>query len=1381
MNNAAITVETGSESMNGALWEMPYPGLETALVLAGPKPSPRSAPRTLEELVEQYQDEDPGVFSVGGTFGVDSTAFRLELSDVYVSVVDVTNSLGENEGKVVVVQGMAHFRLAKFFSASAALICEYDPDALGDPLELFDKEMDDDEKAEAVRARNAFATLSGDTVTHYELIGDAKGTNGLYFLFDANGDLSEKQTVFTATGLMDLSWLEKIGVNCGLKIGVIGAYNSFEDSWEVGLGAKFTVPSGKEWMALGRLGFKGGQLNTIAVEVRGDIPIGPVVFTQIKIGVTGIAESVQTFSPGLGVAFGPEINFGSLVSPVAKVLGLKVGSFRVAEVGVAGDVSSDFKDVNLSVEGKLLGLLEIKGGWKRESGNYNEISLSVGTKSSSTFNFQIAGSVGWSSEQLTVKGSLDGSFKWDFTALGITWVGINVGGGISVVYNESSSRRTLSVAVNGRAQVKVAFVKVGVNVGKSWFFDLGSRRAYNCINSELSAVERPSPAGERVPLARGEGGGGGAAGIEGAVIGSYSWTATEFAAGGKMYVTVAAQYSLSDVEWVLYSEDGTSHSSLTPSDVVSVKQVSYSQLELAVDKPAEGAWTLDVYGSQKWNGEVLIYAEAGDPVDTEVRIVSVDRHSVTVEYQAYATGEESLVGLFMERADKADGDYEGTLLDYLEATGDGEFRQATIELPRDVQGGEYRFYLMAQSTNSSEITYSAKTEAVEVVRRTAALCVRDFQVELDASAPASASVLCTVANQGSVAAGDFLVEVVLGDSEINLDRGVVVASTRISLAAGASTELRLAAAIPQEWLGRLGVLSVRLDREKAVDEGLFENDNDAVKTLSFLGPDAAGGKHIEWDAVEGASSYRLEYATEGDWDDAVALSGIAENRVDLALAAGGYEFRVTAFDADGAAIAGASQEWDDDVRFAEEFSLDFDAATKSASTESFALQDGFYDWAGLDLGAFTGSLTLNQVDGVKEGRDAKLLTVNVTNGKVKANAKANDMLLANGLYYFTATRKSMKNQTDAALSFSLAGDLFPNLEAERGVVSLPDSVDAEGRYAETLEGWVGAFAGDDRWEFLVEDAGELRLAVNSPAELSGTIVVELYVQKDNNGQYAKAKSFTVNPKLKSEVLLDDFLVANNFYLQVRAQDNGKGRHNSDYSLALDFEAFDDDPLEDGEWLLSAEDDIRVEGWVGHRNPSDAYLLEVDGGQAGQYRFQLAGDAREATLKITSITGKVLKSAKVDKQGVAVISGLSLYSGEYLVSVDAAKSGKTNKNTDYVLEVTREKSFATVSAEAPAAVEDAARNEKLLFEVEVQEGGSYDVGDLLAAGLKVSFHEAKTNGTLGNLKLKSGQVNLTADDLCYMQVYNSKAAWGDASIGLDAENRKFLYNPLGLGQ
>ncbi|MBO7375619.1 MAG: hypothetical protein J6V01_00845, partial [Clostridia bacterium] len=779
-------------------------GTDAMIFTIGSEEAADSSPVTIDQVLKEYSRKNPGVFSVGGTFGIDTTAFGLEVSDVFVSVTGLKDKSGQSSGKLLVVQGMTYFHIAKLFKASAAVIGEYDTYVLSDPLELFNKDMDDDEKREAVRYRNTFGNLVGDTIMKYDLVDDGSKYNGLYFLFDGSDRLTEKQYVFTATGLMDLSWLEKIGVNCALKLGVIGAYNSFEKSWEVGLGVKVTIPIGKDWMVVGRVGFKSGQINTIAFEVRGEIPIGPVVFTQIKMGVSGMADSVQSYSPGLGVAFGPEVNFKALVSPVAKVLGLKVGSFRVAEVGVSGEVSSDFKDVNLTVEGKLFGLVEIKGGWKRKNGNYNEISLSVGTKNSSTFNFLISGSVGWSNDQLTINGSLNGSFKWDFTALGVNWVGVNVAGGLNVVYNQINTRKTLSITAFGRAKVKVAFVKVGVNVGKSWFVDLSGSRTYSCENARLSTAGQSASNGETEEAA----GDGGAE-----KIASYTWRSTEFAASGRMYVTLAVQNSLTDLTWVMYGADGSVHTSDDPG-AVTVKQLSYSQFELTVDNPAEGDWTLEAYGSGTRNGEICIFAEAGDPIETGLRIVSSDREFVTVEYLAHATGENTLVALYMQRADRPDDEYEGTILRYLTATDENEYRRVDVALPEDIQGGEYKLYLMAQSTNCAEIAYSAKTEALEIVRRAADLCVTDYRVEFSAADPQKATVLFTVSNPGSMDADDFLVEILLGDSKLNTDDDEVVAWTRISLAAGASRQLELEAEIPPEYLGKLAVMSIRLDSEQ---------------------------------------------------------------------------------------------------------------------------------------------------------------------------------------------------------------------------------------------------------------------------------------------------------------------------------------------------------------------------------------------------------------------------------------------------------------------------------------------------------------------------------------------------------------------------------------
>ena len=222
-----------------------------------------------------------------------------------------------------------------------------------------------------------------------------------------------------------------------------------------------------------------------------------------------------------------------------------------------------------------------------------------------------------------------------------------------------------------------------------------------------------------------------------------------------------------------------------------MKQVSFSQLELTVDNAAQGDWTLDVYGSRNRNGEVLMYAEAGDPVETDVRIVSVNNKTITVEYQAHATGEHYLAALYMQRADQPADEYEGMILDYLDATGEDEYREVTIDLPEDVQGGKYKFYVMAQSTNCAEVAYSDKTEEVEIAVRTASLKVTDYRVEFQAADLQTANVFCTVANLGTVDAGDFTVEVLLGDSEINTDDDLIVATTTISLAAGERQQLQI--------------------------------------------------------------------------------------------------------------------------------------------------------------------------------------------------------------------------------------------------------------------------------------------------------------------------------------------------------------------------------------------------------------------------------------------------------------------------------------------------------------------------------------------------------------------------------------------------------------
>ena len=757
-----------------------------------------------------------------------------------------------------------------------------------------------------------------------------------------------------------------------------------------------------------------------------------------------------------------------------------------------------------------------------------------------------------------------------------------------------------------------------------------------------------------------------------------------------------------------------------------------------------------------------------------MRIVSLDKKSVTVEYQAHATGDHYLAALYMERADQPADQYEGRILDYLSATEGDEYRKATFDLPEDIQGGMYRFYVMAQSTNCAEVAYSAKTEAVNIQIRTASLKVTDYHVEFQAADLRTANVFCTVANLGTEDSGEFSVDVVLSESEILNDRDPVIASEKISLAAGESRELQLSAGIPQDFIGRLAALSVRLDRENAVDEGIFEEDNTVSKTIAPAVVTIGSGKALSWDAVEGASTYDLEYAVEEDRNDSAVLRGITGTAIELDLAAGHYSFRVTPYDADGRAIEPGIAEWDDAVSFFSGFSLALGAGSDSVSTDRFSLMDGLYDWKKTDFGGFTGTLTLYQVDGIRRGHDEKVMVVDVIDGAVTAASDTTeDLLLDNGLYYFTAAGTG-KDGAASELSFSISGDVFPNLGPERGAVSLPDSVDEKGMYSETMEGWVGAFDEEDIWDYLLEDAGELSLSVIVPEDLTGTLVVDLFVQSSANGQYQRVRSFSVDASAASGMLLDQFIVTNNFYVRVGARDNGRGGDNTDYSLDLQFAAFDDSPLDEGTWTLSAgKDPVQVKGWVGYRNDSDAYLLTVDDGCASRYEFKLTGDAGKATLNIRSMSGKLIKSAALNEMGVAVIPEFDLYSGDYLVEIDSRNSLCVDNNTKYALTVTQQKAFEVISDTNFADIDSAEQGEKLFFALDVQESGMYDVSELRNAGLTVWIQEADSSGMLGAARLRPDRAKLEWDVPSYMTVCNFNSAWGDSRIGLDSENRKFV--------
>lgn len=228
-------------------------------------------------------------------------------------------------------------------------------------------------------------------------------------------------------------------------------------------------------------------------------------------------------------------------------------------------------------------------------------------------------------------------------------------------------------------------------------------------------------------------------------------------------------------------------------------------------------------------------------------------------------------------------------------------------------------------------------------------------------------------------------------------------------------------------------------------------------------------------------------------------------------------------------------------------------------------------------------------------------------------------------------------------------------------------------------------------------------------------------------------------------------------------------------FCLSFAAFDDDPLDEGEWFLSAgKDPVKVDGWVGYRKESDTYLLTVDKGCAGRYDFKLTGDAAEAILNIRSVSGRLIKSAALNQQGEAVLADFELYSGDYLVEIDSRNNSFIGNNTDYTLTVTRKEAFEVISESNFAEVQSAERGEKLFFALDIQESGLYDVSELQNAGLAVWLQEATARGNLGAARLCQESADLAWDVPAYMTLCNLDSAWGDARIGLDGENRKFVF-------
>ena len=450
--------------------------------------------------------------------------------------------------------------------------------------------------------------------------------------------------------------------------------------------------------------------------------------------------------------------------------------------------------------------------------------------------------------------------------------------------------------------------------------------------------------------------------------------------------------------------------------------------------------------------------------------------------------------------------------------------------------------------------------------------------------------------------------------------------------------------------------------------------------FAAMGSDNCKTQTVSWQAVDGAEAYILHYAWEGDWDTGgVFINNIYDTSYVLSVAPGEYTYRVIAVDSEGKAVGTWSEEQEFDVLFHDEQIITITGNVKSDRSKVFSLNDGIYSLKGLDLQGFTGTLTLYRNDMVKKSgkndsvtlkqTENDIIKLKVVDGVLKT--PCSEILLDHGDYFWEWSRS--KNIVDVAfdIKLELTGEVFSNEQQDREIVSIgEDTIEmplVEGAYRENLEGEVGFCNKDAIYQYMTDDGGELSLSIKGNTALEAKFKVYIYVQSEKNGKFTRVKTLTVNAGEydTDKIILDKLAIKNNFYVQIVSWDNGKGKHNTEYSLDLSFDAFEDH--------TQKCDIIEVDGdpireWVGYRAGEHRYLLQIDSDDL--YAVRLQGDVGEAVLKVCTITGKVVKKMAIQSDGTACIDNIYLESNNYFIVVESKDKGKGKNNTDYTLSVSK---------------------------------------------------------------------------------------------------------------
>lgn len=1371
---------------------------------------------SIEELLESYKGSEPEWISVGPTVGIDCWFFTAGVNNAYITVEDVA----ETTQKIIGIQGNAELRVSRFISIKCCLIGAADDIDVRDELELFDKAKD----------KGGFRELScKDSFGYYAspntIMSEAASNQGLYYLYDGD-ELVDKQYVMSVVGVGELDWLKKIGIpDIDLKMALMFQINTFEDEFKVAGGVKFTLANKPAFSAVVSVGFKQHELDSLAFAVKGEVSIGPVTITALGFGLSGMAgKEANTIAVEVGMAFGKKV---ALPSTIAKLLDTEEKMFLVEVVG-NGEVATDFNNIFISVQGNILGFIEINGHYRYSNGYHHEVGLSVGTVKSSSFRFRVAGDVGWDKDSLSVKIALEGNYKTDFSvkAFGKTWefAALDVGGGVTFDYNSKTTHESeyvarkdssLCISLYGHANVKILFVKFGVQVSKNWFIKDAPDYVYSspvrsvipddeepeyieCSNIELQSLTREElSAMPGLP-----------AQTRGDVSARYDETIStdefprelleEFCLeldydceGKSLEVMVAAQYTLKDCYWEIVTNGAIYTSDDDLSDTpVSVTEINHSQYQLSVANPQAGPWIIDIYGSKDWNGAILMNAELGNPVETslvldevstekkEIVIYDYDDEGniktdeagnqiiddsyvgnvtkVTFTYQARAEGTDSLVLLCMEEAGSQE--HNGVVVTMLEATTGDDTKTVTIEIPYDIQGGQYAFYIKAMSSDWNGAAYSQYTDVVNVIPQTARLYAEGLAITGNVSDPNNLTAAFTLVNDGSENVTNAHVELIFECPEN--DSILILADDVVSLDAGASNDFSYNIDLPEGFDTAKGRLSLRLDAEDAIEEGIFDGAADTsqlISTARFLDSDETGTEdavQIHWETVAGAVSYTLKYALNQDWANSISIEGLTGNTTRLQLAAGRYFYNISAIDEQGIEIADK-----DSGKFdvASRNELLFSQQDDIIRTDAFYLYNGLYRLENIYFGNYTGTIAVHQV--YNEENDV-IMTLQLEDGQM---ASLQPLVIGTGRYFLSTTPSSADFDT-SDLSLTLIGDLIADNNSQRVPVCISDTLNDEGEYFETVSSSIGGNAPDDIWSYTLNQGGLLTLNVTTTEEMNSALIFKLYVKNDEENaeeDYSLVNTTTISDET-DEIILNKYSILNNFYIEVCSEDGDQVLEHTDYTMSVFFDAFHADVIDDAVLDTDEDGSMTVSGWIGYADASDSFLLSIGENDGGLYSICLKGEQESAGLNVYSTSGELLASAVIAEDGTASIENMELYAGNYFIDIVSQDDGQGACNTDFILSVTPEKLFAYMDSVTSCCIIDA--EDKFLMGLHIEEDGQYDISQLEIAH-NAKIYNTLNTGELEEIKSENGHVDLLKDCTYYLDVdYLNRA--GTVTIGKD---------------